>query len=167
MSAAGSNPAPSALTRYHGSRAALTTAVGVLALVCGGCVLAAVVVAEVQGTGTAWAVALGGIRVVTTVAGGLLVLAAVRLLRAGPVLVLDSEGYRVSRLYGAGVRTAAWREVEDVVMAGTTAHPIVQIRLRDGRGTSLMTRFLDEPTAVWLRDIDTRLSRAHGQRRLR
>lgn len=165
MSAAGSNPAPSA--GYHVNRASVATGLGVLSLGCGGGVLATLAVAALRELHPIWSALFWSLLLATAVMGVLLAVAAVRLLRGRPVLVLDSDGYRIHGLRGAGIRVAPWSAVEDVVSVGSGSRRVVEIRLRDGSTTSLPVRLIDEPPRVWLRDLDDRLNSAHRQRRLR
>ncbi|CAN5538298.1 hypothetical protein BH18ACT8_BH18ACT8_13890 [soil metagenome] len=165
MSAAGSNPAPSA--GYHVNTAAVAAVLGVLAVGCGGGVLATLALAPLRDRHSIWSVLFWCLLVAIAVMAALLAVAAVRLLRGRPVLVLDADGYRIDGLRGAGVRSADWSAVDDVVSVGSGSRRVVEIRLRDGRKTSLPVRLIEEPPRLWLTDLDNRLNSAHRQRRLR
>lgn len=157
---------PTDVTRYSLSQSARAQAVGTLAVLTGGGVLAAVgleLAGESASVHTASWIAVG-LSVLLAVA---LLVAVVRLVRPPTVLELADEGYRVRSLRGIGVRQAAWRDVRDVVTGTQGDQQIVLIRLRDGdRTTSLPVRLVGAPPAQWLADLDRRLDAAHGQRRL-
>lgn len=53
------------------------------------------------------------------------------------IVRLDDEGYRVRGFRSAGVRRAAWREVEDVKAVTLRSVPCLAVRLRDGRASTL------------------------------
>ena len=110
---------------------------------------------------TAFLTAAVVVAVVVVVAAG--VVAA----RAGTLVHLDENGYRVRWLRGAGVKQARWREVEDVVTASVAGHDCVVLRLRDGRTTTIPVAVLDAPRSALVADLTARLDRGHGYRRLR
>lgn len=97
---------------------------------------------------------------------GLAVLLAVGAwLRRTPVVHLDGTGYRVRLVRGAGVKDAAWREVEDVVAASPRDIPCVVIRLRDGRTTTIPVQVLEADRDEFARDLRSYLSDGRGRRR--
>jgi len=139
---------------------------GVLAVGCGGGVLATLAVAPLRDRHPIWSMLFWCLLVATAVTGSLLAVAAVRLLRGRPVLVLDADGYRIDGLRGVGVRSAAWSAVEDVISVGSDSRRVVEIRLRSGAKTSVPVRLIQEPPRLWLSDLDDRLNAANHQRRL-
>ena len=72
-------------------------------------------------------------------------------LRGVRVVELDDEGYRVRMIRGAGVRAAAWRDVEDAVAASPHGVDCVVLRLRDGRTTSIPVAAVDAPREDFVR----------------
>lgn len=105
--------------------------------------------------------------VAVVAAVGLVVLAGFGLARAAPLVTLDEAGYRVRFLRGAGVVTARWRDVEDVVTATVAGDDCVVLRLRDGRATTIPVAVLDAPRERFVRDLGEHLHRGHGYRPLR
>ena len=109
----------------------------------------------------------------TPVLSAVLVLAVVAVLALGlvamrrPVVVtFDDTGYRVRRVRGAGVREAAWTEVEDVAATVLTGQRCVVIRLRDGRTTTVPVGILRGSPDDFVRDLQQHLDRGHGYRRV-
>jgi len=88
-------------------------------------------------------------------------------LRRPSVVTIDERGYRVRLLRKAGVKQAAWRDVEDVVATTLSGHDCVVLRLRDGRSTTIPVRVLDAAPDAFARDLSAHLDRGHGYRRLR
>jgi hypothetical protein len=84
-------------------------------------------------------------------------------LRRTPVVHLDEGGYRVRLVRGAGVKDAAWREVEDVVATSPRDIPCVVIRLRDGRSTTIPVQALDADRDDFARDLRSYLRRGTGR----
>ncbi len=150
------------MTGYHIARAVVARTLGALLVCCGICVAGGVLLESTGWRSAGWCVlglALGF--------AALAVLAAIRLLRTSPVLLFDRSGYAVSGLRGVGARSAAWKDVSGVSRSGDDRRPVVRIRLRDGRATTLPTWLIEEPPSSWLVDMEARLNTAHGQRRLR
>lgn len=87
--------------------------------------------------------------------------------RRWPVVVLDDKGYRLRVLRSAGVRQAAWRDVEDLVTATLRGHDCAVLRLRDGRTTTIPVRLLDAEPDAFVRDLSAHLDKGHGYRRIR
>jgi hypothetical protein len=117
-------------------------------------------------------VALAGLPVGVLSAGvvvGLLVFLATGLLlvRGGAVVRLDDDGYRVRLVRGAGVKQARWKDVEDVVTTTVAGQPCVQLRLRDGRTTTLPVGVLAGDNETFVRGLQQRLDTGHGYRPLR
>jgi hypothetical protein len=88
------------------------------------------------------------------------------LLRGVRVVSLDEGGYRVRMVRGAGVKRAAWREVEDAVTAEIRGVDCVVLRLRDGRATSIPVALLAGDRDDFVRDVRARLVDAEGLRPL-
>ncbi|MBA2455824.1 MAG: hypothetical protein H0V48_04715 [Nocardioidaceae bacterium] len=147
-------------TGYHANRAAVVTVLGVLTLCCGVGVLATAVLGRLRDGHGAWDAVFWSVLALTGLVGLLAVLAAVRLLRHSPVLILDDTGYRVRGLRGTGVRTAPWTEVTGVATAGG----VVRIDLRHGGSTMLPTRLVEEPASVWVADVGARADGALPRR---
>ena len=121
----------------------LTALVGLLAL-------------PVSVLGVGVAVVLAGL-----LAGGFL------LTRRATVVTLDDAGYRVRLIRGAGVASARWADVEDVVATEVAGERCVVLRLRDGRTTTVPVRVLAGSSDAFVRDLQQHLDRGHGYRRLR
>jgi len=96
----------------------------------------------------------------------LVVAAAVLHQRRGWVVRLTDEGYRVQWVRGAGVTAARWKDVEDAVTATVAGAPVVVLRLRDGRTTTVPVQVLAVEPAVFVKDLQQHLQRGHGMRRL-
>ena len=156
----------SAPSRYHVVRATSVMALGGLALMAGVVFLAMVLFSSVRGDGTGWSVAWWVLVALAVVLAIGLVRALWRLVRPPVGIRLDDTGYRVDALVGAGTRSARWREVSRVESVDRAGELGVVVHLHDGSTTRIVARMVSEPPRVWLRDFDTRLNRAHGQRRL-
>jgi hypothetical protein len=116
----------------------------------------------------AWLLDLPG-----AVLGVALVVAAVAVVGLGllavrprPVVTLDEHGYRLRVLRSAGVRQAAWRDVEDLVTATLRGQDCAVLRLRDGRTTTIPVRLLDTDPDAFVRQVSSYLDRGRGYRRL-
>ena len=112
-----------------------------------------------------WAFALPGtvLTIAVVLAVGVVVLSGL----AAPLVTLDEVGYRVRFLRGAGVVSARWPEVEDVVTATVAGDDCVVLRLRDGRTTTIPVAVLDVPRQDFVRDLGEHLHRGHGYRPVR
>lgn len=86
--------------------------------------------------------------------------------RRWPVVTLDDHGYRLRVLRSAGVRQAAWRDVEDLVTATLRGQDCAVLRLRDGRTTTIPVRLLDTDPDAFVRQVSAYLDRGRGYRRL-
>jgi len=112
---------------------------------------------------------LRGSPVLLLVVGGVGLVAAVALvilLRGTRVVELDEEGYRVRMVRGAGVRTARWRDVREVVAMSPRGVDCVVLRLRDGRTTTIPVDAVDAPRDDFVRDLQQHLRRGEGLRPL-
>ncbi len=94
-----------------------------------------------------WPVALVALAGLVTVAAGGWYLA-----RAAYVVRLDSSGYRVRLVRGAGVRRARWVDVAEASTAEVRGLACVRLSLRDGRTTTV-------PMAVLAGDRDEFVTR--------
>ena len=94
------------------------------------------------------------------------VAASVVLSRRGWVVRLTEEGYRVQWVRGVGVGAARWKDVEDAVTSTIAEAPVVILRLRDGRTTTIPVQMLAIDREQFVRDLRKRLDRGHGLRRL-
>ena len=176
MSAAGSNPAPSAAdpdqassrTDFHLTRGLAVAALGRVAPLAGVGVLAVMVVSALVGdaSGTGAAVALVLAWSVAVLGGVLTLVAAVRTIRPPVLARLDVDGVRVRVLRGGGPRTVSWADVRTVRRESLRAGPCVVIELTDGRRSVLPERLVDEGGAALDAALRARLDTAHGQRRL-
>lgn len=82
------------------------------------------------------------------------------------VLRCSEEGYRVRLVRGAGVTQARWSEVEDAVTTHRHEVACVQLRLRDGRTTTIPVGVLAVDREQFVRELQGRLQRGHGLRPL-
>jgi hypothetical protein len=83
------------------------------------------------------------------------------LVRRVAVLVrLDDVGYRVRYLRKAGVRQARWTDLEDVVTGFASEQPVVVLRLRDGRTTTIPVNLLAGSPEDFVRDVAEHAKRA-------
>jgi len=82
------------------------------------------------------------------------------------VLRCTDDGYRVRLVRGAGVRAARWSEVEDAVAAYRRGVACVELRLRDGRATTIPVGVLAVDKDGFVRELQRRLQRGHGLRPL-
>lgn len=159
--------AADAVIRYRGVRVAAVLSFGGLAMLAGVDVLALVLADRWRGdnglaTAAFWVLVAIGI---VLLAG--LLRAVIQIVRQPTVLRLDATGYRVGRQSGAsGVRQATWHEVERVRRDHHDGREQVVIQLRTGGATKIPVRAIAAPRQEWLDELDTRLNRAHGQRRL-
>ena len=117
------------------------------------------------------AVALVGLPVVTLTVGVVVALVAVLgtglvMTRRAVVVRLGEQGYEVQYVRGAGVRQAFWTEVEDVVASTVEGQRCVQVRLRDGRSTTIPVDVLATDPNDFVHDLQQHLDRGHGYRKL-
>lgn len=92
--------------------------------------------------------------------------AAQLLMRRAVVVHFDELGYRVSMIRGAGVREAAWTEVQDAVTASPRDIPCVVIRLTDDRSTTIPVQALAVDREEFVRDLQRYLQDGQGLRPL-
>ena len=82
------------------------------------------------------------------------------------VVRLDAAGYEVRMIRGAGVKQAAWSEVEDVVTATPRDIPCVVLRLGGGRTTTVPVEALAVDREQFVRELQDHLDRGQGLRPL-
>lgn len=145
-------------TRYRLARPLAARVVGAALVTAALVVMVATVVAAGAGAslGALFAVAAAVVVVAIGVAAAV---------GSWSVLTLDNDGYRV-RWRAAGVRAAAWTEVDDAAATYAGEEPVVLLQLRDGRRTVLPVRLLDVDREELVRALQEHLQRGHGIRRL-
>jgi len=82
------------------------------------------------------------------------------------VLRCTDDGYRVRLVRGAGVREERWSQVEDAVTAYRRDVACLELRLRDGRTTTIPVGVLAVDKDEFVREVQGRLQRGHGLRPL-
>ena len=82
------------------------------------------------------------------------------------VLRCTEDGYRVRLVRGAGVHEARWSAVEDAVTTYRRDVACVELRLRDGRTTTIPVGVLDVDKEQFVGELKERLQRGHGLRPL-
>lgn len=132
--------------------------------------LALVVLAVVMFVGTALVAATGlppDLLVVLLVLGVVAVFGVGWWLRARAyVAELRPEGYRIGLVRGAGVRQERWKSVEDAVVSTSRGIPVVVLRLRDGRTTTIPVGLLAIDKDDFVRELQGFLQRGQGLRPL-
>jgi len=86
------------------------------------------------------------------------------LTRRTTVVHLDEQGFRVRLVRGAGVSQGTWQEVQEVVTATPDGLPVLVLRLRGGRTTTIPVTILATDRETFVRDL---VSRAQGGQGLR
>lgn len=84
----------------------------------------------------------------------------------GWVVRLTPEGYRVQWVRGVGTASGRWKDVEDAVTTTVADAPVVVLRLRDGRSTTIPVQMLAVDREAFVRDVQEHLQRGHGLRKL-
>lgn len=87
-------------------------------------------------------------------------------LRGVPVVRFAADGYRVRLLRNAGAPAAAWTDVTEVATASPGGTPVVVIRLRDGRSTTIPVQALAADREEFVRDLRQHLEHGRGLRPL-
>ena len=82
------------------------------------------------------------------------------------MLRCTDDGYRVRLVRGAGVTEARWSAVEDAVTTYRHDVACVELRLRDGRTTTIPVGVLAVDKEEFVRELQGRLQRGHGLRPL-
>jgi hypothetical protein len=93
----------------------------------------------------------------------LLVAAAWTWSKRGWVFRATDEGYRVQWVRGAGTKSARWIDVEDAVTTESQGSPVVRLRLKDGRHTTIPVEALAMDREEFVRELQQHL--AHGTAR--
>lgn len=104
--------------------------------------------------------------VAATVLGLVTVLAAYAVVRLVPVVRLAEDGYRVRLVRGVGVDRASWSAVGEAVTATPAGTPVVVLKLRDGRATTIPVQVLAADREEFVRDLQRHLQHGHGLRPL-
>ena len=86
--------------------------------------------------------------------------------RRGWVVRFTDEGFRVQWVRGVGVAAARWKDVEDAVTTTSAGSPVVVLRLRSGRTTTIPVEMLAGDREEFVRDLQRHLQRGHGLRPL-
>ena len=84
----------------------------------------------------------------------------------GWVVRFTDEGYRVQWVRGVGAASARWKDVEDAVTTTVAEAPVVVLRLRDGRTTTIPVEMLAVDREAFVRDVQGHLQRGHGLKNL-
>ena len=84
----------------------------------------------------------------------------------GWVARLTAEGYRIQWVRGVGTASGRWKDVEDAVTTTVADSPVVVLRLRDGRTTTIPVEMLAADREAFVRDVQAHLQRGHGLRKL-
>ena len=83
----------------------------------------------------------------------------------GWIARFTAEGYRVQWVRGVGAASARWKDVEDAVTTTVADSPVVVLRLRDGRTTTIPVEMLAADREAFVRDVQARLQHGHGLRK--
>jgi len=89
---------------------------------------------------------------------------ALAALRGVVVVRLGEAGYRIRFVRGAGVRQAAWDQVEDVATATVAGERCVVLRLRDGGTSTVPVGLLAARPEEFVEDLREHLNRGNGYR---
>ncbi len=84
----------------------------------------------------------------------------------GWIARLTPEGYRVQWVRGVGTASGRWKDVEDAVATTVAESPVVVLRLRDGRTTTIPVEMLAVDRETFVRDVQEHLQQGHGLRKL-
>ncbi|HEV2798027.1 MAG TPA: hypothetical protein VGV65_10450, partial [Nocardioides sp.] len=80
----------------------------------------------------------------------------------GWVARLTAEGYRVQWVRGVGTASGRWTDVEDAITTTVAGAPVVVLRLKDGRTTTIPVEMLAVDREDFVREVQRRLRRGHG-----
>jgi hypothetical protein len=108
----------------------------------------------------------GWTHVLVAVTVGLGLAGAYVVMRPPAVLTLTDDGYRVGFARPRGRAAARWRDVESVQTADAPGVAVLVFALADGGRSTLPLSLLGRRSSVAQRDVNARLNRAHGYRRL-
>ena len=146
---------------YHLTRAIGVRVVGALLVLLALLLVATTVVVAVLSLSVVVVVVVAALGVVAVLVAGH------ALTRWVPVVRLGEDGYRVRLVRDVGVTAARWTEVNEAV---TTTTPrglaVVELRLGDGRTTTLPVALLDVDREQFVRDLQGHLRRGQGLRPL-
>ena len=84
----------------------------------------------------------------------------------GWVVRFTAEGYRVQWVRGVGTGSGRWKDVEDAVTTTIADAPVVVLRLRDGRTTTIPVEVLATDREEFVRDLQQHLRHGQGHRPL-
>jgi len=84
----------------------------------------------------------------------------------GWVARFTDEGYRVQWVRGVGTASGRWKDVEDAVTTTVANAPVVVLRLRDGRTTTIPVEVIATDREELVRDLQQHLRRGQGLRSL-
>ncbi|MCF6378095.1 hypothetical protein L2K70_10815 [Nocardioides KLBMP 9356] len=84
----------------------------------------------------------------------------------GWVARFTGEGYRVRWVRGVGTPSARWKDVEDAVTTTIADSPVVVLRLRDGRTTTIPVEVLATDREEFVRNLQRHLRDGQGLRPL-
>lgn len=82
------------------------------------------------------------------------------------VLRADAEGYHVRLVRGAGVRDAAWRDVESAATSSPRGIPCLVLHLSGGGTTTIPVQAVAIDREQLVREVQRRLDAGRGLRRL-
>ena len=140
---------------YRFSQPLLVRFVGALLVLIGGAVFAVAALVGLLGLSLDVLSATVALALVAVVALGFLGRRVAVLVR------LDDTGYRVRYLRKAGVKQARWTDLEDVVTGFASDQPVVVLRLRDGRTTTIPVSLLAGSPEDFVRDVAEHAKRAN------
>ena len=84
----------------------------------------------------------------------------------GWVARFTDEGYRIQWVRGVGTASGRWKDVEDAVTTTIADAPVVILRLRDGRTTTIPVEVIATDREELVRDLQRHLRRGQGLRDL-
>ena len=84
----------------------------------------------------------------------------------GWVARFTDEGYRIQWVRGVGTASGRWKDVEDAVTTTIADAPVVVLRLRDGRTTTIPVEVIATDREELVRDLQQHLRRGQGLRGL-
>ena len=80
----------------------------------------------------------------------------------GWIARFTDEGYRIQWVRGVGAASGRWKDVEDAVTTTVADSPVVVLRLRDGRTTTIPVEMLAVDREAFVRVVQAHLQRGHG-----
>ncbi len=80
----------------------------------------------------------------------------------GWIARFTAEGYRIQWVRGVGAASGRWTDVEDAVTTTVAEAPVVVLRLRDGRTTTIPVEMLAMDREAFVRVVQSHLQRGHG-----